>query len=158
MTIKPLADRVVVKLLEAEEKTQSGIILTGTAKEKPQVAEIVAVGPGGIVEGSEVKMYDKVGDKVASETVTNVVLHKQNFFDAFIILRFMIPDPHHMCQCSAGSRHIKALGIYQVTMILPQVLRIGRAPIITPIDRPADGPVVFVQIDSLLRPRRNCQS
>lgn len=64
MTIRPLADRVVVKLLEAEEKTQSGIILTGTAKEKPQVAEIVAVGPGGIIDGNEVKMYVKVGDKV----------------------------------------------------------------------------------------------
>ena len=64
MNMKPLADRVVVKLLEAEEKTQSGIILTGAAKEKPQVAEIVAVGPGGIIDGNEVKMYVKVGDKV----------------------------------------------------------------------------------------------
>ena len=62
--IKPLADRVVVKLLEAEEKTQSGIILTGAAKEKPQVAEIVAVGPGGNVDGVDVEMYVKVGDKV----------------------------------------------------------------------------------------------
>lgn len=64
MNIKPLADRVVVKLLEAEEKTQSGIILTGAAKEKPQVAEIVAVGPGGLVDGNEIKMYVNVGDKV----------------------------------------------------------------------------------------------
>ena len=64
MNMKPLADRVVVKLLEAEEKTQSGIILTGAAKEKPQVAEIVAVGPGGIIDGNEVKMYVKAGDKV----------------------------------------------------------------------------------------------
>ncbi len=64
MNMKPLADRVVVKLLEAEEKTQSGIILTGAAKEKPQVAEIVDVGPGGIIDGNEVKMYVKVGDKV----------------------------------------------------------------------------------------------
>lgn len=64
MMIKPLADRVVVKLLEAEEKTQSGIILTGAAKEKPQVAEIVAVGPGGNVDGVDVEMYVKVGDKV----------------------------------------------------------------------------------------------
>ena len=66
MNMKPLADRVVVKLLEAEEKTQSGIILTGAAKEKPQVAEIVAVGPGGIIDGNEVKMYVKVGDKVST--------------------------------------------------------------------------------------------
>lgn len=64
MNMKPLADRVVVKLLEAEEKTQSGIILTGAAKEKPQVAEIVAVGPGGMIDGNEVEMYVKVGDKV----------------------------------------------------------------------------------------------
>ena len=64
MKIKPLADRVVVKLVEAEETTKSGIILAGAAKEKPQVAEIVAVGPGGVVDGNEVTMYVKVGDKV----------------------------------------------------------------------------------------------
>ena len=64
MTIKPLADRVVVKLVEAEEKTEGGIILTGSAKEKPQFAEVVAVGPGGKVDGHEVAMYVKVGDKV----------------------------------------------------------------------------------------------
>lgn len=64
MTIKPLADRVVVKMVEAEETTKSGIILTGSAKEKPQVAQIVAVGPGGVVDGVEVKMYLKVGDRV----------------------------------------------------------------------------------------------
>ena len=64
MNIKPLADRVVIKMTESEETTKSGIILTGTAKEKPQVAEIVAVGPGGIVDGKEIKMEVKVGDKV----------------------------------------------------------------------------------------------
>ena len=64
MTIKPLADRVVIKMVEAEETTKSGIILAGSAKEKPQVAEVVAVGPGGIVDGNEVAMYLKVGDKV----------------------------------------------------------------------------------------------
>lgn len=64
MTIKPLADRVVVKLVEAEEKTEGGIILTGSAKEKPQFAEVVAVGPGGKVDGNDVAMYVKVGDKV----------------------------------------------------------------------------------------------
>ena len=64
MTIKPLADRVVVKLTEAEETTKSGIILTGSAKEKPQVSEVVAFGPGGIVDGNKVEMYVKPGDKV----------------------------------------------------------------------------------------------
>ena len=64
MTIKPLADRVVVKLMEAEEKTKTGIILTASAQEKPQVAEVIAVGPGGLVDGKEVTMTDKVGDKV----------------------------------------------------------------------------------------------
>lgn len=64
MNIKPLADRVVIKMLEAEETTKSGIILTGSAKEKPQVAEVVAVGPGGMVDGKEVSMTVKVGDKV----------------------------------------------------------------------------------------------
>ena len=62
--IKPLADRVVIKMLEAEETTKGGIILAGSAKEKPQVAQIMAAGPGGIVDGKEVKMEVKVGDKV----------------------------------------------------------------------------------------------
>ena len=64
MTIKPLADRVVIKMEEAEETTKSGIVLAGSAKEKPQVASIVAVGPGGMVDGNEIDMYVKVGDKV----------------------------------------------------------------------------------------------
>ena len=64
MTIKPLADRVVVKTVEAEETTKSGILLAGSAKEKPQIAEVVAVGPGGLVDGKEVVMTVKVGDKV----------------------------------------------------------------------------------------------
>ncbi|MFR1436325.1 MAG: co-chaperone GroES [Acutalibacteraceae bacterium] len=64
MTIKPLADRVVLKMVEAEETTKSGIILAGSAKEKPQVAEVIAVGPGGNVEGKDVTMYVKTGDKV----------------------------------------------------------------------------------------------
>ena len=64
MKIKPLADRVVIKMLEAEETTKGGIILAGSAKEKPQIAEIVAVGPGGIVDGKEVKMEVQVGSKV----------------------------------------------------------------------------------------------
>ena len=64
MTIKPLGDRVVIKMIEMEETTKSGIVLPGTAKEKPQVAEIVAVGPGGLVDGKEVTMHVKVGDRV----------------------------------------------------------------------------------------------
>ena len=64
MTIKPLADRVVIKMSEAEETTKSGIVLAGAAKEKPQIAEVVAVGPGGIVDGKEIKMELKVGDRV----------------------------------------------------------------------------------------------
>jgi len=64
MNIKPLADRVVIKMIEAEETTQSGIILAGTAKEKPQIAEVVAIGPGGVVDGKEIVMELKVGDRV----------------------------------------------------------------------------------------------
>ncbi|WP_160675212.1 co-chaperone GroES [Clostridium sp. C8-1-8] len=64
MRIKPLGDRVVIKRLEAEEKTKSGIVLTGAAKEKPQEAEVVAVGPGTIIDGTRVELEVKVGDKV----------------------------------------------------------------------------------------------
>ena len=64
MKIKPLADNVVIKATEAEETTKSGIVLTAAAKEKPQVAVVVAVGPGGTVDGKEVKMSVKDGDKV----------------------------------------------------------------------------------------------
>lgn len=64
MKIRPLADRVVIKNVEAEETTKSGIILTGSAKEKPQVCEVLAVGPGGVVDGKEVEMTVKEGDKV----------------------------------------------------------------------------------------------
>ena len=64
MTIRPLGDKVVIKMVETEETTKSGIVLPGSAKEKPQYAEVVAVGPGGIVDGKDVKMEVKVGDKV----------------------------------------------------------------------------------------------
>ena len=64
MVLKPLGDRVVIKQLKAEETTKSGIVLPGTAKEKPQEAEVVAVGPGGIVDGEKVEMQVSVGDKV----------------------------------------------------------------------------------------------
>lgn len=64
MKIRPLTDRVVIKMLEAEEKTKSGIILTGSAKEQPQMAEVIEVGPGGVVDGKEVKMEVSKGNKV----------------------------------------------------------------------------------------------
>ena len=64
MTMKPLGDRVIIKNMEAEETTKGGIILTSAAKEKPLMAEVIAVGPGGLVDGKEVKMEVKVGEKV----------------------------------------------------------------------------------------------
>lgn len=64
MNVKPLGDRVVIKNVEMEETTKSGIVLTGAAKEKPQMAVVLAVGPGGLVDGKEVTMNVKVNDKV----------------------------------------------------------------------------------------------
>ena len=64
MTIKPTEERVLIKMTEAEETTKSGIILAGAAKEKPQIGEIIEVGPGGLVDGKEVKMYVQKGQKV----------------------------------------------------------------------------------------------
>lgn len=64
MNIKPLADRVVIKMIETEETTKGGLILAAASKEKPQIAEVVAVGPGGMVDGEKIEMYLKVGDKV----------------------------------------------------------------------------------------------
>ena len=64
MTMRPLGDRVVIKNMEAEEKTVGGIILTSAAKEKPLMAEVIAVGPGGVIDGKEIKMQVKVGEKV----------------------------------------------------------------------------------------------
>lgn len=66
MIIKPLADNVVIKAVEAEETTKSGIVLTSAAKEKPQIAVVTAVGPGGMVDGKEVTMTVKPGDKVVA--------------------------------------------------------------------------------------------
>ena len=81
MKIKPLADRVVIKLVEEEETTKGGLILSGSAKEKPQVAEVVAVGPGGLVDGKEVEMYVKVGDRVITGKYsgTEVKLDKEEY-------------------------------------------------------------------------------
>ncbi len=64
MHIKPLGDRVVIKNVETEETTKSGIILTGAAKEKPQMAEVLAVGPGGNVDGKEITMHVSVGQRI----------------------------------------------------------------------------------------------
>jgi Co-chaperonin GroES (HSP10) len=64
MKLRPLFDRVVIRNIEAEEVTMGGIVLPGSAKEKPQMAEVIAVGPGGLVDGKEVKMTVKAGDKV----------------------------------------------------------------------------------------------
>lgn len=81
MKLKPLGDRVVIKQLEAEEKTKSGIVLPGSAKEKPQEAEVVAVGPGGVVDGKEVKMEVKVGDRViySKYAGTEVKIDKEEY-------------------------------------------------------------------------------
>ena len=81
MNMKPLGDRVIIKQLEAEEKTKSGIILTGTAKEKPQEAEVLAVGPGGVIDGKEIKMEVKVGDRViySKYAGTEVKLNDEEF-------------------------------------------------------------------------------
>ena len=81
MTIKPLADKVVVKNLQAEETTKSGIILSSGAQQKPQIAEIIAVGPGGIVDGNEIKMEVKVGEKVIIRDYagTNVKLDGEEY-------------------------------------------------------------------------------
>ena len=81
MKIKPLADRVVVKMVEAEETTKSGIILTAAAQEKPQVAEVLEVGPGGLVDGNEVVMNVKVGDRVITSKYsgTEIKLDSQEY-------------------------------------------------------------------------------
>lgn len=81
MKLVPLSDRVVVKMVEVEESTASGILLASSAKEKPSVAEVVAVGPGGMVDGHEVKMTVQVGQKVitAKYAGTEVKLDKEEY-------------------------------------------------------------------------------
>ncbi len=81
MSLKPLGDRVVLKQLEAEETTKSGIVLPGQAQEKPQEAEVIAVGPGGVVDGKEVTMQVKAGDKViySKYSGTNVKLDDEEY-------------------------------------------------------------------------------
>ena len=81
MTIKPLTDRVLIQAEKAEETTKSGIILAGSAKEKPQVADVIAVGPGGMVDGKEVVMNVKVGDRVITSQYagTNVKMDGEEY-------------------------------------------------------------------------------
>ena len=78
MNIKPLADNVVIKATAAEETTRSGIVLTSASKEKPQIAEVVAVGPGGIVDGKEIAMNVKVGDKVIAAKYSGTEIKLDN--------------------------------------------------------------------------------
>ena len=85
MKLKPLSDRVVVKMVGAEETTKSGIILTGAAKEKPQIAEVVEVGPGGIVDGKEVVMTVKAGDKVITSKYSGTEIKLDG--EEYIIVR-----------------------------------------------------------------------
>ena len=85
MKLKPLSDRVVVKMVEAEETTKSGIILTGAAKDKPQIAEVVEVGPGGLVDGKEVVMTVKVGDKVITSKYSGTEIKLDG--EEYIIVR-----------------------------------------------------------------------
>lgn len=85
MKLKPLSDRVVVKMVEAEETTKSGIILTGAAKEKPQIAQVVEVGSGGIVDGNEVVMTVKVGDKVITSKYSGTEIKLDG--EEYIIVR-----------------------------------------------------------------------
>lgn len=85
MKLKPLADRVVIKMVEAEETTRSGIILTGSAKETPQIAEVVAVGPGGNVDGKDITMYVKAGDKVITSKYSGTEVKYDG--EEFIVVR-----------------------------------------------------------------------
>lgn len=85
MNIKPLGDRVVIKMLESEETTESGIVLPGSAQEKPQMAEILAVGPGGMVDGKEVTMEVSVGDKIIYSKYAGTEVKVGS--DEFIIVR-----------------------------------------------------------------------
>ena len=85
MTLVPLGDRVVLKQLEAEETTKSGIVLPGNAQEKPQQAEVIAVGPGGVVDGKEVEMQVAVGDKVIYSKYAGTEVKLDN--EEFIVVR-----------------------------------------------------------------------
>ena len=98
MTIKPLLDRVLIQMTEAEETTKSGIVLASASQEKPQIAQVLAVGPGGIVDGKEVEMYIKPGDKViaskyaGTEVKVDGEIVKLTPFE-YNILLFLVKNP-----------------------------------------------------------------
>ena len=85
MKLRPLADRVVLKSIETEEVTKGGIVLPGTAKEKPQMAEVIAVGPGGVVEGKDITMYVKAGDKVIYSKYAGTEVKLES--DEYVVVR-----------------------------------------------------------------------
>ena len=85
MKLKPIGDNIVVKMTEVEETTKSGIILTSSAKEKPQIAEVIAVGPGGVVDGKEVKMEVNAGDKVITRQYAGTTVKLEN--EEYIIVK-----------------------------------------------------------------------
>ena len=85
MKLKPLCDRVVIKMVEAEETTASGIILTASAQEKPQISRVIAVGPGGMVDGKEVVMQLKAGDRVITGKYTGTEVKLDG--EKYIIVR-----------------------------------------------------------------------
>lgn len=87
MKLKPLADKIVVKMLEAEETTKSGIILTAASKEKPQIAEVIAVGPGGLVDGKEVEITVKVGDRVVMNKYSGTEVKLEN--EEFVVIKIL---------------------------------------------------------------------
>ena len=99
MKLVPLGDRVVLKQLEAEETTKSGIVLPGQAQEKPQQAEVIAVGPGGVVEGKEVKMEVVVGDKVIYSKYAGTEVKMDG--EEYIIVRqndILVINPYRKCR------------------------------------------------------------
>ena len=85
MALKPLSDRVIIKMEEAQETTKSGIVLASSAKEKPQIAKVIAVGPGGVVDGKEVTMHVHVGDKVITSKYSGTEVKFEG--EDYIILR-----------------------------------------------------------------------
>lgn len=85
MKLRPLADNVIVKMLEPEETTISGIILSSSAKEKPQIAEVLTVGPGGLINGKEVKMSVSVGDKVVMNKYSGSEMKIDN--EEFVVIK-----------------------------------------------------------------------
>lgn len=87
MKLVPLGDKVILKQVEAEVTTKSGLVLTGASKEKPQQAEVIAVGPGGLVDGKEVTMQVKVGDKVIFSKYSGTEVEGENENDKLVIVK-----------------------------------------------------------------------